>query len=781
MILYGEEAATIGGGFQNTNGGQAATVAGGYVNMASAFAATVGGGQGNLASGNFAVATGYYNSATNAGGVVAGGGNNMAGGTNASILGGSSNNAAGVGSAIGGGYNNMVTGNYGTVPGGSNNIATTEAFAAGTMADATNQGTFVWADSQGTPFGSTGNNQFLVRAQGGVGINTTNPVGALTVDTSGAGAVTIRNENDLVPGLVATSPNSYSGYLRFRNVLEIFPNDAQTSSGYLDVRSASGATTITLDGSTGDVTGNNFAGNGANLTALNATQLTSGAVPSAQLSGTYSSAVTLNNAGNSFTGNGANLTALNATQLTSGTVPSARLSGTYSSAVTLNNAGNSFTGNGGGLTNVNAQSLNGLNGTNYWQLGGNNVASGQFIGSTNSQALELWVKGTRALRLEPGPLNEPSGTPEGTPNVIGGSPDNFVAGGKAGATIAGGGATNYGGSRWTNSVSADFGTVGGGAVNTIGGEFAVIAGGYGNTNNGYVSTVAGGYGNYVSGGEATVCGGLFNVAGGDYSFAAGQQAQALNEGAFVWADSQNAAFASTGNDQFLIRAQGGVGINVSNPGTAALSLAGSNSGVGNAFNFPTVLFENTSTNANNGPALRVVNASGSNYYGALCVSANVATGINSGCIATFGNAGAFVAQITNDGTIYSKGVVLTSDRNAKENFAELDRKEVLAKIVAMPVTEWNYKDDTADKKHIGPVAQDFEAAFGLNGADEKHISVVDESGVALAAIQGLNEKVEEKDAEIQKLKDRNNLLERRLDELEAAVKTIVERKAQGGS
>ena len=50
-----------------------------------------------------------------------------------------------------------------------------------------------------------------------------------------------------------------------------------------------------------------------------------------------------------------------------------------------------------------------------------------------------------------------------------------------------------------------------------------------------------------------------------YTFAAGQQAQANHQGTFVWADSTNAPFASTGNDQFLIRANGGVGINTNAP------------------------------------------------------------------------------------------------------------------------------------------------------------------------------------------------------------------------
>jgi hypothetical protein len=93
-----------------------------------------------------------------------------------------------------------------------------------------------------------------------------------------------------------------------------------------------------------------------------------------------------------------------------------------------------------------------------------------------------------------------------------------------------------------------------------------------------------------------------------------------------------------------------------------------------------------------------------------------------------------------------------SDRNSKEDFAAVNPREVLAKVSALPITEWKYKAEADGSKHLGPMAQDFHAAFGLNGPDDKHIATVDESGVALAAIQGLNQKVEEKDAEIQELK-----------------------------
>jgi len=113
----------------------------------------------------------------------------------------------------------------------------------------------------------------------------------------------------------------------------------------------------------------------------------------------------------------------------------------------------------------------------------------------------------------------------------------------------------------------------------------------------------------------------------------------------------------------------------------------------------------------------------------------------------------------------------------------LDGKAVLAKVISLPVTEWNYKKDSNAVQHIGPMAQDFQAAFGLDGTDGKHISVVDESGVALAAIQGLNRKVDEKEARIQEqateinnLKHQNDLLAERFNELEATVKQLAARK-----
>jgi hypothetical protein len=79
-----------------------------------------------------------------------------------------------------------------------------------------------------------------------------------------------------------------------------------------------------------------------------------------------------------------------------------------------------------------------------------------------------------------------------------------------------------------------------------------------------------------------------------------------------------------------------------------------------------------------------------------------------------------------------------SDRNLKENFTPVDGQELLASLAEIPISTWNYKAQDSSIRHMGPVAQDFYAAFGL-GESDTSISSVDPDGVALAAIQGLYE------------------------------------------
>jgi len=226
---------TVGGGFQNTASVDAATVAGGYINTASNGSATVAGGNSNVASGNTsAIGGGFSNIASGGWGTIAGGSTNTASGDyatvsggwantaslgyavvgggehniasayEASVGGGSTNTASGDYSTVGGGrYNkarsaysvvaggggateadsNSAIGNWSAIPGGRSNTSSgIYSFAAGRRAKANHTGTFVWADSTNADFTSTGANQFLIRANGNVGINTNSPSSPLTVN-----------------------------------------------------------------------------------------------------------------------------------------------------------------------------------------------------------------------------------------------------------------------------------------------------------------------------------------------------------------------------------------------------------------------------------------------------------------------------------------------------------------------------------------------------------------------------------------------------------------------
>jgi hypothetical protein len=112
----------------------------------------------------------------------------------------------------------------------------------------------------------------------------------------------------------------------------------------------------------------------------------------------------------------------------------------------------------------------------------------------------------------------------------------------------------------------------------------------------------------------------------------------------------------------------------------------------------------------------------------------------------------------------------TSDRNTKENFSFVDASAVLEKVAALPLHEWNYIG--YGQRHIGPMAQDFHAAFPLNDSDTT-LNTADLQGVTLAAIQGLNQKLTE---ELRQREAENAELRQRLEKLEQ----LINQKLNGG-
>jgi trimeric autotransporter adhesin len=261
------------------------------------------------------------------------------------------------------------------------------------------------------------------------------------------------------------------------------------------------------------------------------------------------------------------------------------------------------------------------------------------------------------------------------------------------ATVAGGNANQASAANSTvaggngNIASDTYASVGGGRLNTASGTHATVAGGHSNTSSGANSAVGGGHDNVASGAEATSPGGGGNRAGGDFSFAAGRQAIASHDGSFVWADSQMADFPSLADNDFNVRATGGV-----------------------------------------------------NFVTAIDMFGNPTAGIS------------LPAGGSSWGT--------PSDRNLKEHITPVDSREILQKLADMPISQWNYRAQDASIQHIGPMAQDFYAAFGL-GDDDRYIATVDADGVALASSQALYQLVLNQTAQIA-------ALEARLDALEAA-------------
>ena len=249
-----------------------------------------------------------------------------------------------------------------------------------------------------------------------------------------------------------------------------------------------------------------------------------------------------------------------------------------------------------------------------------------------------------------------------------------------------------------NIASADRATALGG-YNIVTGQNGFAAG---SNNECYATTcVALGFASKAYGYGAVAIGNS-NIASGDQSMALGNGANTKHVGAFVWSDPGIIATSSQADNEFRIRARGGVVLRTGGDGTSPLG-----------------------NNGNTGCDL----AAGSGSWG--CVSS----------------------------------------RYVKENFAEVDGEDVLAKISAMPVTTWNYIAENKAVRHMGPVAQDFYSAFAL-GTDSASIGMIDINGVNLAAVKALEQRTADLNAAQEQLVEkakRIDALDERVARLEKAL------------
>jgi hypothetical protein len=305
--------------------------------------------------------------------------------------------------------------------------------------------------------------------------------------------------------------------------------------------------------------------------------------------------------------------------------------------------------------------------------------------------------------------------------TVGGGYYNSASG--VGSFVGGGGTdgTSYQG----NTAGGAASTVGGGMYNNAGNSYATVGGGYNNTADGETSTVGGGAFNSASSVNSTVGGGQGNQANNYYATVPGGFGNHAN-GTFSFAAGYN---STAGGNASIALGQGGT----ANDNNSFLWCDGTRAGISQGADSFTAL------------------ATGGVYF--------------------YDGTSVVGVKLLPNGTSWST----ISDRNVKKNFQAVDTVALLDKLATIPIQRWNYQwEKDTDVPHIGPMAQDFKGAF-YPGRDDKSITTLEFDGVELAAIQGLNQKLEqsvkEKDGQIADLR-------RELAELRATVQKVSEQMEQ---
>jgi hypothetical protein len=445
---------------------------------------------------------------------------------------------------------------------------------------------------------------------------------------------------------------------------------------------------------------------------------------------------------------------------------------------------------------LNASVLN----TTAWLLTGNSGTTGSnFLGTIDNKPLVFKVNSHPAMRYSYAENTSSPGFEYRSINTLGGSEVNSIAAGVVGGTIAGGGQDYFSINDAPNQVLFDFGTVGGGFANTAGNFQSTVSGGYANTASGYTSVIAGGDNNVASGKEsvigggtsnaasgtfasvlggsfntasgqnAVVAGGVSNTAGGFASFAAGSAAQAFHDGSFVWADSQNGAFPTSGSNQFLIRAAGGVGINTNTPGFP--------------LSFPDVLGDKISLWGQFG-----------NFYGLGIAPGTLQIHTDSpGAVIDFGygSAAAFGLSARIYGTgdflatndifavvnMHAQQYLTSSDVRYKKEITTLDN--ALETVLRLRGVNFDWDRERWPQKHFGAgrqvgfIAQEVEQVLpelvSTDANGYKSVAYVNVVPVLVEAMKAQNRQVEALTDENAELKTRNATIEARLAALEAAL------------
>jgi hypothetical protein len=373
-----------------------------------------------------------------------------------------------------------------------------------------------------------------------------------------------------------------------------------------------------------------------------------------------------------------------------------------------------------------------------------------------------------------------------SPNYHGGYANNGFADGVVGAVISGGG--KY---AMENYVAASYGVVSGGAGNRIGNDandtYASIGGGKGNLATGQYATVGGGEKNVASGAGATVCGGGIsgesetgNMATGDFSTVCGG---GLNS---AIASDATVAGGYDNHATFRYTAVGGGEKNYAT-GYGNVVAGGSKNQARGSWN---VTISGGVNNLASGAESTIPGGSANVAQGERSFAAgHRAKALHDGSF-VWGDAtdkdiksvrkNQWLARASGGVTFYTNSIHTSgvyvaphgsswnnlSDRNAKENFTPVDSQTLLERLDAIEISTWNYKAQDADIRHIGPMAQDFNALLSdLGGEGETYINAMDADGVSLAAIQALYRQNQEQAQQLETLQAENAELRQQLAEI----------------
>ena len=347
-------------------------------------------------------------------------------------------------------------------------------------------------------------------------------------------------------------------------------------------------------------------------------------------------------------------------------------------------------------------------------------------------------------------------------STISGGSGNKIAGGAKWAAISGGAGNEieYFEPMYTTNVPVNhFGWIGGGAENYISGPqslFGSIGAGVGNLIQGYVSTIAGGDRNELYGNWSVITAGRENIieTNAYCGTIGGGQTNKIKKGT-QWCTIAGGLQNTIGTNSTMCTIGGGQFNNI-NPDVFSSTIPG---GYYNAVEKGNAFAAGSHATAAH---------SGAFVWSDWSSGATFASTNNNEFAARAHGGFRFETGATPTGVKLSPGSgswASLCDRNAKANFVPVNTRTVLEKVAALPLKTWNYKDQDENVRHMGPVAQDFHAAFGV-GDDDRTITTVDADGVALAAIQGLHELVKEKDAALKDQQKTLNELSARLQALE---------------